>query len=852
MKKTLRLLLMSMFVLFAGQAMAEDIIWQEDWSGFAESVKVDPNGLNPNYTFTGTTLNEDGSYKGGTAIYNEKIAGGDAPELLIAKGGGTFVAKVALNGKTGDLMLAYKCNKNLTITVEGATLGEKENTGNDYLYPVTVPGGTSEITITFTNGLSSNSRIDNIKLYQGSAKKPAGLSWGKASTTLYLDKEVTLVLSNENQLPVTYTSSDETVATIASDGTITLVAAGKTTLTAAFAGNDEYEAQTVSIDVTVKESSGDTPGPDPGTETDITVAKALEIISALEDNKTTSEEYSVKGYVVGDPDFQRKTDGSLYGNVNFTMGDNATATDLLTVYRAKYFGNVNFTEETISSLKAGDEVIVSGKLQKFVKDGVTTPEISSCHLTSINGQTGSDVTIEKVADIAAFNALASGTVAELTLNNAIVNYKNVNGNNTELFIRDSSGAALDLYNMGITAEAGQVLSGTIIGTRDSNSGFTFAMKASDKTDVSTVTVGAAQTVTPLEMGPDEVSNYVCDLVKIASATLSEDLKKCTADGADLPLYDRFKLNLLNGLDTSKTYDITGLVYDGGTTYGMELVITAITLAGGGEIITDPATPVASIEALIALGETSNVELTLTNAKVLLNDGNSIYVRENGKALCFYQINGLKDVAKTNYIINGKIILDYVVFNGMPEAKANKDTNLDALTFEESEEESEPVQTTLAAVAAGNNPADLVTLTATLVREVTYKDDGVTVNTTTYYLQDGETKVVVTNNGKNLKTLADEADETGVAKVITVTGIEYSTSKGGFQIKLTKDAVEGGEIAKKGDVNGDNAVDVADISAIISIMADGGTDLTGDVNGDKAVDVADISSVITIMAGGTVE
>lgn len=843
---------MSMFVLFAGQAMAEDIIWSEDWSGWTEYVKVDPNGINPNYTFTGTTYKDDGSYKGGTAVYNDANpgAGGESPELLVAKGGGSFTAKVALNGKSGEMMLAFKCNRNLTVTAEGATLGDKDNAGNDYLYPVTVAAGISEITITFTNGLASqNARLDNIKLYQGSAKKPAGLSWGKASTTLTIGQEVTLVLSNENQLPVTYTSSDETVATIASDGTITLVAAGKTTLSAAFAGNDEYEAQTVSIEVTVKEAGGDTPGP--GTETDITVAKALEIISALEDNKTTSEEYSVKGYVVGDPDFQRKTDGSLYGNVNFTMGDNATATDLLTVYRAKYFGNVNFTEETISSLKAGDEVIVSGKLQKFVKDGVTTPEISSCHLTSINGQTGSDVTIEKVADIAAFNALASGTVAELTLNNAIVNYKNVNGNNTELFIRDSSGAALDLYNMGINAEAGQVLSGKIIGVRDANSGFTFAMKPVDATDASTVSLGATQTIQPLVMGPDEVSNYVCDLVKIESATLSEDLKKCSADGAELPLYDRFKLNLLSGLDTSKEYDITGLVYDGGTQYGMELVITAITLAGGGEIITDPATPVASIAALIERGETSNVELTLTNAKVTFNDNNSIYVRENGKALCFYQINGLKDVAKNNAIINGKIILDYVVFNGMPEAKANKDTNLDGLTFEDSEEEAVPVQTTLAAVAQGANPADLVTLTATLVREVTYKEDGVTVSSTTYYLQDGDVKVVVANNGKNLKTLADEADEAGQAKVITVTGIEYSTSKGGFQIKLTKNAEEGGEVNPviKGDVNGDRTVDVADISAIISVMAGTANYDAADVNSDGSVDVADISSVITIMAGG---
>ena len=51
----------------------------------------------------------------------------------------------------------------------------------------------------------------------------------------------------------------------------------------------------------------------------------------------------------------------------------------------------------------------------------------------------------------------------------------------------------------------------------------------------------------------------------------------------------------------------------------------------------------------------------------------------------------------------------------------------------------------------------------------------------------------------------------------------------------------------GDVNEDGAVDVADISAIISVMA--GTDSYehADVNGDGAIDVADISTVITIMA-----
>ena len=55
----------------------------------------------------------------------------------------------------------------------------------------------------------------------------------------------------------------------------------------------------------------------------------------------------------------------------------------------------------------------------------------------------------------------------------------------------------------------------------------------------------------------------------------------------------------------------------------------------------------------------------------------------------------------------------------------------------------------------------------------------------------------------------------------------------------------------GDVNGDGAVDVADVSAVISVMADnmaGTYAARADVNGDGTVDVADISKIISIMAG----
>ena len=52
----------------------------------------------------------------------------------------------------------------------------------------------------------------------------------------------------------------------------------------------------------------------------------------------------------------------------------------------------------------------------------------------------------------------------------------------------------------------------------------------------------------------------------------------------------------------------------------------------------------------------------------------------------------------------------------------------------------------------------------------------------------------------------------------------------------------------GDANHDGVVDVADIAAVIDIMATEGYDSVADANSDNVVDVADIAAIIDIMAG----
>lgn len=383
----IKLFMLTVMAFFAGNAMAEDVIWSEDFSSFAD--KDVPNGGAYSYVCEGTNYNDDGTAKSGTMIYGSaNLAGGTAPELLVAKNTGSFTATVALGGKSGDMTLQFKTNRNdLKVEVTGATLGEKERSGNTDTYPLTGASGT--LTIKFFMSSGSNARLDDIKLFQGTGLKPAGLSWGKASTSVTLGDEASYsylpTLSNENGLAVTCTSSDETVATVSSDGVITVVGAGTTTITASFAGNSEYEAQTVSIEITVKENGGGDTPPTPTTE--LTVAQALEKINALGteatgyvDNKAV---FQVKGYVVGTPDWQRKSDGSLYGNVEFKIADEAGGSNTLTVYHCNNLDNAKYTEETINNFKEGDFVIVEGILQMYVKNGEGTPEISSCHLVSI-------------------------------------------------------------------------------------------------------------------------------------------------------------------------------------------------------------------------------------------------------------------------------------------------------------------------------------------------------------------------------------------------------------------------------------------------------------------------------------
>ena len=392
MNKILRFSMMAVLVLVANIGFAQTkTLWQEDFSSYkANDV---PKGGAYNYACVGT----------GTKVYvdTEKdkanLAGGESPELLVGKKGGSFSATVALNGVSGQLTLTYKANNNTKTTVENAKAGDLVKTGNDVSLPITVAAGTASITIKFDNtstGKGQNGRLDNIKLFQGVGKKAAGLSWGTASRTVTIGAEDNKfpTLTNTYNLAVKYSSDDPDVAAIdATTGEITLVMAGKANITAEFAGNDEYEAAKVSYELTVK----DVPSVDLKNtpETAYTVAKALELINA-------GEGLEANVYVKGQITNIQDVDTGDFGNATYTISDDATAANALLIYRGYYYDKGKFTSK--DQIKVGDVVVVYGKLVKFYEKFEMN---SGNHIYSINGVVSGvdNITVDKNVDAPAYN-----------------------------------------------------------------------------------------------------------------------------------------------------------------------------------------------------------------------------------------------------------------------------------------------------------------------------------------------------------------------------------------------------------------------------------------------------------------
>ena len=158
-----------------------------------------------------------------------------------------------------------------------------------------------------------------------------------------------------------------------------MVGAGETTISAVFEGNDEYDAQTVTIDITVKPA--ETPvDPDAkgGVNNPYTIEEAA---AALEAGTATGNVY-VKGYITNIDEVSTQ-----YGNATFKVAteNNKDAELKLKAFRAKYLENTAFTAE--DQIKEGDQVVLYGKLVLYGSGENVEGQLTSGYIYSLNGNT---------------------------------------------------------------------------------------------------------------------------------------------------------------------------------------------------------------------------------------------------------------------------------------------------------------------------------------------------------------------------------------------------------------------------------------------------------------------------------
>lgn len=132
-----------------------------------------------------------------------------------------------------------------------------ENTQYTVTYSNNVGNVDSDVTatITFTaiddtNYTGSTNKTFKIK---HTDKANPNIAWSSNAATVQIGEQNTFpTLTNPNSLQVTYSSSETGVATIDTNGVIILVNDGETVISAIFAGNNEYNAKTVTYTLTVQ------------------------------------------------------------------------------------------------------------------------------------------------------------------------------------------------------------------------------------------------------------------------------------------------------------------------------------------------------------------------------------------------------------------------------------------------------------------------------------------------------------------------------------------------------------------------------------------------------------------------
>ncbi len=158
-----------------------------------------------------------------------------------------------------DEKTVIKITANNGGTVDPSTITLKNGEWTDYT--CTISGATETTTLTFAASQKSNNRffLDEVMVYYGNkpvVQRTQQISFSKTSVECYINDTFTEPVLSGNKTTVTYSSSDEKVATVnAASGKVTILSAGKTEITATAEETEEYKAASANYVLTVTTES---------------------------------------------------------------------------------------------------------------------------------------------------------------------------------------------------------------------------------------------------------------------------------------------------------------------------------------------------------------------------------------------------------------------------------------------------------------------------------------------------------------------------------------------------------------------------------------------------------------------
>ena len=228
---------------WGANASVNTILWGENFGHFGTNTPSTAGAGAGTTIWGGATiayLQSSTNTKG----YNEALAGGTAPELLLSKSNQTWSIGGIPTGGATEMTLSFLSNKTtFSVTTETANL---TISGSQKSWTISVDEGKATpetFSLIIENTGSSNARIDDVVLKvktAGSSDTPQPtvpveqVQLNKSEITLEVDETETLTPTitpaNATNTNVSWETSNAAVATIA-NGVITAVSAGDATIT---------------------------------------------------------------------------------------------------------------------------------------------------------------------------------------------------------------------------------------------------------------------------------------------------------------------------------------------------------------------------------------------------------------------------------------------------------------------------------------------------------------------------------------------------------------------------------------------------------------------------------------------